>query len=263
MPATLNETIILIVIISSILLFLFTATILYTISNHQKKRHQHQTEIAMLKESFDKALLLSKLAIHEQALDHFSKELHDNIGHFASLININLGVILITKPSNIEARIKDVKSLSKQLLVELKSISTSLNTDVIQYHGFEKALLTELKKIEKIGVYEIVFTKSGEEYRLSSDCEIILYRICQEVLNNIIKYAHATTITIIIAYRSDTMLVELKDNGTGFDIESILDDNHESTGILNMRQRAKMIQASFFISSENNQGTTVKITIPR
>jgi signal transduction histidine kinase len=263
MPATLSETTILIVITSSILLFLFIVAILYTISNYQKKRYQHQTEIAMLKESFDKTLLLSKLAIHEQALDHFSKELHDNIGHIASLININLGVILMKKPSDTEARIKDVKSLSKQLLRELKSISTSLNTDVIQYRGFEKALCTELKKIEKIGVYEIIFNKSGEEYRLSSDCEIILYRICQEILNNVIKYAYATTITITIAYLSDTMLVEIKDNGTGFDVGSVLQDNHDSTGILNMQQRAKMIQADFFISSENDQGTTVKITIPR
>jgi signal transduction histidine kinase len=262
MSSTFGEAAILTIITSSLLLLLFVAGILFAVFTYQKRRYQHQKEIAILKKSFDQTLILSKLAIQEQTLDHISKELHANISQLASLININLSVVLPKSPSDIRHHIEEAKLHTRQLLAELKSISTSLNTNLILHIGFQKALNEELNKIEKTKVCRTVLTKSGEEYRLSNDREIILYRICQEVLNNVLKYANAACITVTICYSETKMSVDIKDDGIGFDLERVLQESYDSTGILNMQHRAKLIGADFSIFSSNNQGTVVKIAVP-
>jgi signal transduction histidine kinase len=182
-----------------------------------------------------------------------------------SLININLSAILPQSSEEAKSNILETKSLAKQLLGELKALSASLNTDHILHIGLENALHNELKRIGTAKKYQITFTKTGEDFRLTAEKEIILFRLCQEILNNILKYAKASSIITVINYTNNMMILEISDDGIGFDLNivSALSAERESTGLLNIQKRAKMINAVVEIKSEPEKGTTVIITIPK
>jgi signal transduction histidine kinase len=265
MPASHSQVLSLIIIASTLLLAFFGSVIVRYIFLYQRKRFRHQREVLEMQEAFTQTLLQSKLEIQEQTLDHIAKELHANFSHLVSLININLSEILPQSNSDVQNSILETKSLAKQLLSELKALSASLNTDHIMHIGFVKALDNELTRLGNNKRFQITFSKTGQEYRLSPEQEIILFRLCQEVLNNALKYSKASSIRASLQYSPELFILQLEDNGIGFDIDQALRQGaeKESTGLVNIRKRARLIGAEVSIDSRLNEGTAVTITVPR
>lgn len=253
------------IIISTLLILSLCTAVVYFLFMYQKKKFRHQQEIIEMRETFNQVLLQSRLAIQEQTLDHISKELHANFSHLVSLININLQEILPQTPVGQRENILETKSLAKQLMSELKALSANLNTDHIIHIGFVKALENELNRLAKTRKYEVIITKQGEEYRILPEHEIILFRLCQEVLNNIVKYSQAIKITASMNFSKEQFILIITDNGTGFDVSDALNQSGEkqSTGLLNMHKRASLINAELLITSNEGTGTIVIITIPQ
>jgi signal transduction histidine kinase len=264
MQTSISEISLLTIGISTLLLFVFSTVVIYYIFLSQKKRYRHQHEMQEMKDSFNQTLMQSKLEIQEETLDHIAKELHANFSQLVSLININLAAILPQSSDDMKEGIMETKSLAKQLLIELKALSASLNTDHIMHIGFPAAINNALNRIAKTKKFNVVFTKTGEEYRIRPEHEIILFRLCQEVLNNIVSYSKATTITTQLDYQPETFNLKIADNGIGFNIDEVLKDRpeKESTGLLNITKRAKLINASVEISSGPGDGSMVAINIP-
>lgn len=264
MQPSFSEVTYLTVIISTLLLLFFGSLLVYYFFHQQKKRYQHLQEVAELRESFNQILLQSKLEIQEQTLDHIAKELHANFSHLVSLININLSAILSESQGNTRENILETKSLAKQLMAELKVLSVSLNSDYLMKTGFAKALGNELDRLSRTGRYKVILTKTGQEYRIRPEQEIILYRLCQEILNNIIKHAEAKAVEVTLDYSPSLFKVQIKDDGKGFDMAFSKEKSAEmqSTGLLNMSNRAKLIYAELNITSEPGKGTLVSVSIP-
>ncbi|WP_186774234.1 sensor histidine kinase [Chitinophaga pinensis] len=252
------------IIISTLLVMSLSAAVIYFLFLYQKKKFRHQQELIEMREAFNHVLLQSKLAIQEQTLNHISKELHANFSHLVSLININLSEILPKSPAGQRENILETKSLAKQLMSELKALSANLNTDHIINIGFVQALQNELNRLAKTGRYDVSITKTGEEYRMQPEHEIILFRLCQEVLNNVVKYAKASKVVSKLSFSDDNFILTIADNGDGFDIDQALKQSGEkqSTGLLNMRKRASLINADLNITSHSGDGTIVTINIP-
>jgi signal transduction histidine kinase len=252
-----------VIIISSLLLIFFSCIIIRYIFLYQQKRYRHKQEVIELREVFNQELMQSKLAIQEQTLDHIAKELHANCSHLVSLININLSEILPQSSGETKESVLETKAMAKQLLSELKELSASLNTDHIMHIGFSNALKNELNRTAKLKKNVFTFTITGEEYRLKSQDEIILFRLCQEILNNIVKYAKAKSVNVLLAYSPDNFKLEIADDGIGFDIDAALINSAEkqSTGLINIKKRAKLINADVTIESEIGKGSKFVITI--
>jgi signal transduction histidine kinase len=216
-----------------------------------------------MKESFMQTLLKSKVEIQEHTLDHISKELHSNISQIASLININLSTFIEKNFTN--DTLLETKSLAKQLLSELKSISASLNTDYIMKIGFSRALENEVLKVSKPMKKNAILSRSGEEFRISPEREIILFRLCQEVLNNTIRYAKASQLKVNLNFKENIIELEIIDDGIGFDVNIVEQESSkkESTGLINIKKRAEIINASLTVESQIDLGTRVFIKIPK
>lgn len=259
---TSSEATIYTILVSSFLIVFFGVAIIYFMFLYQKKKFRYQKEMLEMREAFGQTLLQSKLAIQEQTLDHISKELHANLSHLVSLININLAELLPLTPTETRENVIETKSLVKQLMGEVKALSASLNTDHIMHIGLTKALENELGRLGK--KYAITVTKTGEEYRLKPDHETILFRLCQEVLNNVIKYAEASQIMASLSFNPDIFILSISDNGKGFSVEQAMKSSAEkqSTGLLNMKKRALLINGDIIISSVLGEGTTVTIQLP-
>jgi signal transduction histidine kinase len=253
------------IIITTLLLFIFGALIVRYIFIYQAKKRKHIKEIVNIEQAFAKTLLQSKLEIQEQTVDHIGKELHANIGHLASLININLATIIPQSTDDLKESLLETKLLTKQLLFELKHLSAVLNTDHIAKIGFKKSLEQELARVCKSAKIDSQIDVIGYEVNLSPEKEIILFRLCQEVLNNTLKHAEAKGIQVTLSYQKDFFEVRITDDGVGFDpllSKEIITEN-KSTGIQNMKKRASLIGADFTIdSSTKSKGTKITITIP-
>jgi signal transduction histidine kinase len=88
--------------------------------------------------------------------------------------------------------------------------------------------------------------------------ELVLFRVVQEVLNNIVKHASATVIDIHLHYTDAYLSIEITDNGKGFNLPG----NCKGTGLQNIKKRTALLNGSLHISSKENMGTEIKIKIP-
>jgi signal transduction histidine kinase len=264
MQQAISQATALTIIISTVLLLFFVCLLTYFFFQQQKKRFQHQREVLELRESFNQIILQSKLEIQERTLDHIAKELHANFSHLVSLININLSAILVESSGEVKEHISETKLLSKQLMSEIKALSVSLNSDYIMKAGFHKTIENELQRLEKTRKYQVLYTQSGVPYRLPSGQEIVLFRLCQEILNNVVKHSQAKSVDVMLQYSETSLVIRIKDDGVGFDMDTVKERSieRESTGLLNIAGRAKLINATLNIQSSPGNGTLVEVIIP-
>lgn len=264
MQTSSTEVIFFIIIISTVLILLFGSIIIRYIFLYQRRRFRYEQELIQLREDFNKTLLESKLKIQEDTLKHIAEELHANAQHQASLINIHLSEMLDKASPDTKDSIYEIKLIAKQLTGDLQALSAGLNTSHIMKIGLTRALENELLRLAKTKKYTTHFNITGETFNLRIDDEIILFRLCQEILNNVVKYAEAKSITITQEYTPNLYRLQITDDGIGFNVEEVIKNSAEknSTGIMNMQNRAKLIGATFNMNSQLGNGTTVTITIP-
>ncbi len=252
------------VIFGTGLLLALGGVIISFIFLYQRKRYRHKQEVMQIQETFTQEMLHSKAEIQEQTLQHIATELHDNFTPTLSVINLNLASVAPLTEDPVKEKITDTKVLVKQLMAEMRALSISLNTDQISKIGFSRALQQHIENLRKSGFYAIAFHEQGETYRLSPHKEIILLRMCQEVLNNIVKHAEAKNIVIRLIYEVRLFRIEITDDGKGFDPESLAVNplKQDSNGLKNLRKRALALNAELTLNSQPGQGTNIIISIP-
>ncbi len=259
------ELIFLIIAITTLLILLFGGIIVRYVFLYQRKRYRHEQEKLAMQKEFHDILIQSKLEIQEQTLDHISKEIHDHFGPMLWSIKNKLKHVLPAKPSLILNGLEETAAEAQELYDCMRALSLSLNTDQVMRLGFKQSLQNELNRLSKNGNYATNLSIKGSESYIEPEKAIILFRICQEALNNIEKHASASRIDITIDYTSTPALLTIADNGTGFDTDATMNDPHkqDSTGLRNMLNRAKLIHAEAKIISGSGQGTQVIIQFPK
>jgi signal transduction histidine kinase len=263
MPNPSTEIVSQTIAISTIFLLIVGAFATRYVFLYQRKRFLHQQEVNALKDAFSHTLLQSKLEIQEQTLDHIAKELHANVGHLVSLIQIGLEELSMQTTGKAKENTLETQGLTRQLFSELRALNASLNTDLIMHIGFVQALNNELIRLGNAKKYKISFTKTGQEYRLRPEDEIILFRLCQEVLNNVAKYAEAKSLTITLNYSPTAFILEIADDGKGFNVDMAMEQSGDksSTGLINIQKRASLINATVNIETSPGNGAKFIIKI--
>src|SRR5664279_824673 len=115
--------------------------------------------------------------------------------------------------------------------------------------------------IQKTVNFTIDLDTNGNQYRLDAQQELIIFRIVQEVLHNIIRHAKATSIRVLFHFKPENVFLQIVDDGTGFDASQLNDKNYNGfgLGLRNMYNRAKIINADFNLVSTLEKGTTVTL----
>jgi len=252
------------VIIALLIFILLVIFIFFFIVLYFKRQLSYKNKIYKFQSQFAQTLLQSQLEIQEQTLNTISQEIHDNIGQVLSLAKLNLGTMDLQKPDLLQQKIDDSKVLVGKAIQDLRDLSRSINTDYVQQMGLLRAIEYELELLSKAGKHKTIIDIQGAVYRLDNQKELILFRIVQEILNNVIKHANASRITVHLNYRPELFILCVEDNGEGFDI-SLLKESENSKfgiGIKNMHNRAKLIGAEYSINSSKGNGTQVSISLP-
>ena len=249
--------------ITIVILLLGSFGIIFTVI-HKKKQQSNKKEKQILQSQFQKELLQTQLEIQEQTLKTISQEIHDNIGQVLSLVKLNINTMNCDEPKLLHEKINDSKSLISKAIHDLRDLSKSLNTDYVTELGLMRAVEYELEMIQKTGSYQIQFNIEGKSYRLEEQQELILFRIVQEALHNIIKHAKATAIDVQLIFKPEMFALKICDNGVGFDSAQLETNNYKThgLGIKNMYNRAKVINTDFKLLSSLDKGTTILLTLP-
>lgn len=238
-----------IIIVGSFVFFLLTFFIVYlSIVQNQKK--------TFYKQELSKA----KLEIKEETLKHIAFELHDNLGQVASLIKINLNTLHLDESEKSIQKIEATKELTRQLIADLKSLSISLNGDRVSQLGLAKSLEEEVDRLNRTGLFKATLEIHEPIPPLQENPTIIVFRMAQEVLNNMVKHSQASQVLISLQVVENLFTLVIRDNGVGFTLEDKLKSG--GSGLLNLQSRARLVQAAFSIESSPGEGTRISIALP-
>jgi len=244
-----------------LILIVFIVSFLFMYKNRQIKHH---AEIESVKEKYNQEILKTQLEIKEQTLKNISEEIHDNVGQVLSLVVLNLSAIELNETTKAAVKIENVTRLVEKAVADLRNLSKTMDSENIANMGLATILRFEMDLIEKTGVYKTSFELCGQEKRLNGEKEIILYRIVQESLNNIIKHAKATIIKVLLNFSESHLDIQIADDGKGFEnaASGNKDIYHDGAGIKNMRRRANLIGGTFDIKGVPSKGTIISLMIP-
>jgi len=208
---------------------------------------------------FEEAVSQTRVEIQEQTLKYIGQELHDNIGQLLSLASMQLGMLGVKIGADIKEPYIETQKIIKESLGEVRALSKSLNTEVIQNRGFMESIAYELKRLNKLKLIKADLIVTGEvrTFENSKD-SIILFRILQEFISNTVKHSKASQLTIALDYQPDLVQMKASDNGLGF----LMDAVTESSGLLNMKSRAALVESDFELTSLSGQGTMLSISYP-
>lgn len=239
------------------LMLLFISFIVAIVYKYQQKQNIYFKDLEALKTSHHNALLQSQLEIQEQTIQNISREIHDNIGQKLTLAKLHLNTLNFSDNNISLLQVNDSVIMISEAIKDLSDISHSMSSEIILNNGLIKALEFEAAQLEKSGIYKINFSATGNPIFMNANTELVLFRIVQEALNNIVKHAGASVIDILLHYNTILLTMEIHDNGQGFDA----DMPRLGTGLLNIKKRAVILNGDLTINS-TDRGTKIKIEIP-
>jgi len=265
MPTEAQAIELVILIGSSICLGLISLIVMFLFF-YQKRYFQQERAILQIKEQASKEILKAQLEIRENTLNGVAREIHDNSGQILSLIKLNINQILDGARNNVAPRelLMETKTLVTDAISDLRNLSRSLSSDTIEKLGFETALKNQFEKIKKSGHYKCSLLIEGHSQRLGLEKEIILFRMTQEIIQNILKHSHAVQILTVVRYDPDQFTITIVDDGIGFDINEV--NSHPSSekgsGLDNLNSRAQLIGANLQVITRKGEGTQITIRLP-
>lgn len=254
-----QEGILVTIVVASVFFVLVGIFFLILIFFFLRRQRKYKMEKEEMRNRFEQTLLKTQLEIQEHTFNYISQEIHDNIGQILSLVRINLNVLAENLP---DIHFEKTDELLGKVIRDLRTLSHNLNSNRLQEIGIVESLKSLLQQLEKTGKYSTEFNAPNNALSfVNKDNSLILYRMVQEVLNNIIKHAQASKIVIDIeAKGQQSHLLKISDNGRGFDT-SKLQENKTGIGLQNIFTRAKMINSLVNIKSSELEGTTIVFEI--
>lgn len=232
--------------------FFFAFVLMY-----RRRQIEFENERLIMEQEFSEELLRTQLELSEQVMRNISEEIHDNIGQTLTVAKLNLNAMTDSNYAEHSANAKDLITRSLQ---DLRNLSKTLNGDFILREGVQNAISREVDVINSSGDLNCTFDGDIPGGWLTPNSEIILFRCVQEALSNALKHANAKRITVVAAMIKDTLNLEVKDDGTGFEQS---EKTAKGMGMGSMAKRIGMLGGEFDIESGIGRGTKVLIKLPK
>jgi two-component system NarL family sensor kinase len=249
----------------TLLAFLLVGFILGMIFFYQRKRQKQEHELIRLKEEYEQEVLRSQLEIQEETMKTIAQELHDNIGQSLSVIKLWMSMAPISIDHEAYEGVQNSKEMLQKVIRDMADLTKSLHTDRIADIGLSEAINFDLASIRRAGILKIHFETEGEEFHFPDQKSIFIFRMYQEMMNNIIKHSQAVLVKVSIIYSgNDTFILTIEDDGIGFNVQQKKESGSGSSGLglKSMRNRAKLIGADLSIQSEPGKGTFITVHVP-
>ncbi|MCB2178424.1 HAMP domain-containing protein [bacterium] len=211
-------------------------------------------------------LLESTMAAQEQERNRISRELHDSTSQSLTSMMVCLRMMEGEEDlTAIRGHAERLRGTVRQTLEDVHRIAVELRPVELDDQGLAAALDRHAKEYTQFcGVAVDLQVVGVEDTSLSSEVKITLYRIIQESLTNITKYANAKRVSICLEQRADQISAIVEDDGVGFDVDQTLDTvrKENKLGIYGMRERAELLGGTLMVESRPGNGTAIFARIP-
>jgi len=206
--------------------------------------------------------------VEEDARKKLSRDLHDGPTQSVAAIAMRVNYIrrlIERQPQQAIEELWKVEELARRTTKEIRHMLFTLRPLVLESQGLAAALEQLAEKMRDThGVEVALQTQPDVEMYLDTHAQGVLFYIIEEAVNNARKHAQAQQITVRLSKHDAYVLVEVEDNGVGFDVDEVTAgyDRRGSLGLINMRERAELIEGNLRIQSAPGHGTRISVMIP-
>ncbi|MFP4346712.1 MAG: ATP-binding protein [Thermodesulfobacteriota bacterium] len=198
----------------------------------------------------------------EEAQKKLAQDLHDEFGQTLAALHMGVETLWNSIPDEMgdqKNSINELIGLIEQLGDKIRSISSDLRPDLLDDLGLAPTLEWYIKEFQEQRTdLKIDFQAVGFKKRATPEIELVLYRIFQESLTNIVKHAKARQVTVMLTFNYPKVILMVKDDGVGFDPTQ----RYGGIGLIGMRERAVSVGGFIDIRSEKGKGTTIRVEMP-
>jgi two-component system, NarL family, sensor kinase len=236
--------------------------ILLSVAFYRKKLLEKETKMQANISAEQKAAAQAVIEAEERERKRIAGDLHDGIGQMMSAVKMNLSSLRAKIPLQNEY---DISLMEKTLHLvdesckEVRTVSHNMMPNALLRNGLASAVKEFLDKIDHHQLQVNLYTE-GLNQRLPGNIETVLYRIIQEVVNNVIKHAQANSLDISLIKDVQAVACTIEDNGRGFDVAAI--PSFTGIGLKNIQTRIDYLKGTVEWSSAPEKGTLVAIHVP-
>lgn len=226
---------------------------------YKQKQRLQQQRIRELEKDKQLVIVDAILKGQEDERSRLAKDLHDGLGGLLSGVKFSLSNMkdnLIITPDNRAVFERSLDMLDTSIK-ELRRVAHNMMPEILTRFGLNEALKEYCNSINTTKLLSVKYQSLGMETRLEQSTEIIIYRIVQELMNNILKHAVACEAFVQLIKEQNRLSVVVEDNGKGFDVN--LPGNKEGAGLINVRSRVDYLKGQLAIHAEPGKGTLINI----
>lgn len=225
----------------------------------ERRRTQEQ-----VKKSNNELKLLTAhlLSVREEERKRIGREIHDELGQQMTAIKMDVAWIdkkIPAEETQLKTKLTNIIELLDGSNAAVRRIISELRPGALDEFGLMNALEWHGKQFTSSSNVPVIIKSSQEQIRVPEIIATCIYRLYQEALTNVARYANATQIIVIINFGKKNIEVIIEDNGTGFNPEKI---SRKSFGILGMKERVQSLNGVFKITSEKEKGTVIQVSLP-
>lgn len=258
-----NDIRLLVIIGISVMLLLF-ASFLLAFFFSQRKKWQYQQTMQKLREQQQNQLIEAAVRSEEQERHRIAETLHDEVGAILSSSKLHL---LAINTEHLDEKGKKLHEKGNELLDDaikkVRGISHNLHSSILKEFGLNEAIIHFVNKITQ-GTLITATTALDDQYTTQSpENDISIYRMVQELINNIIKHAQATELVVSSVYSNNRLDLTLFHNGGGLSQEQFeeLRYKKEGLGLKNIQNRIILLQGNIYFET-GGEGSYIKIQVP-
>lgn len=203
-----------------------------------------------------------------EARRKLARDLHDGPTQSVAAIVMRLNFIkMVLEKGDIEKALDEVikvEEIAQRTTHEIRTMLFAMRPVILETQGLIPALNQYAQRLNQNEAFQTTILNRGYNGQIDSEAEGVVFAIIEEAVGNAKKHAEATEIRISLIARQDSLYVEIRDNGVGFDVETTQStyDQRTSLGLINMDERAEIVGGHCSLESAKGKGTTVKVEIP-
>jgi signal transduction histidine kinase len=245
------------IVITTLLVLVLLGGIILTFFIIARQRTEKRLALINARLEYEKELRTIETEVEKDLMNHLARELHDNVGHLITLARLEYENKTFGQPQ-LKDNLHTLNDYIHQISTEVRSLSRSLSDDYLKSVRLDKAIEMALERIRRSANLHIE-TNVSYEKDLTADQELIVFRICQEALTNIVRHAQAKKLAIELVSKP-AFCCSITDDGIGFDWKQ-LRENGKVNGLLNMKKRAALAGMELTVDSKIHHGTTLTLRI--
>jgi two-component system, NarL family, sensor kinase len=241
--------------------FLFLVVIMFLLYNRYRLKQQNKFQAELANQQNE--LFNTIVTFQDSERQRIAQDIHDSVGSVLSAAKLQLSALEYTKdnmPLESQKNYDAAIALIDQATQELRSISHNIMPAALSRLGLIAALRNLIEKISDYSGVQINFNVHGFSERLAEKTEIGIYPVVLELINNVLKHAHASEATIQLVRHPAYINITVEDNGKGFDVTT--KSGRDGIGLKSVMSRIQYLKGTINIDSEIGQGTSIMIDIP-